>query len=115
MNAKNDTPASIAQQAGPGSHPGAEGSRDERLVRRAGAAALRLARWHVAYLDTNRAASMARGMTQRQWENGQALLRLAGATDERGRWLLHELPAIAEAVKRAAKTPGALMPRPRCG
>ena len=94
MNAKNDTPAAT-KQAGP--------RVDERLVQRAGAAALRLARWHVAYLDTNRAACMARGMTQRQWENGQALLRLADATDERGRWLLHELPAIAEAVQRAAK------------
>ncbi|GIV77450.1 MAG: hypothetical protein KatS3mg050_1844 [Litorilinea sp.] len=89
--------------------------RHSRRVQRAYDAALLLATWHVAYLDTTRAACRGRGMPQRQWENGMALLRLARVVDERGRWLVHDLatvePALQRARDRAVEVPEALFAR----
>ena len=58
---------------------------------------------------------MARGQTQRQWENGQALLRLARLIDGAGRWRVHDLAAIesalVKAVDRANEVPEAFFAR----
>jgi hypothetical protein len=80
--------------------------RHARRIRRAHDAALQMALWHVGYLETSRAACMARGMAQRQWENGTALLRLARAVDGRGRWRIHDLPTVEAALQRAADRAG---------
>lgn len=77
-----------------------------RRLQRAYDAALQMALWHVAYLETGRAAAMGRGMPQRQWENGTALLRLARAIDGRGRWRLHDLPDIEAELVRAVDVAG---------
>jgi hypothetical protein len=77
-----------------------------RRIRRAHDAALQMALWHIGYLETSRAACMGRGMAQRQWENGTALLRLARVIDRGGRWRLHDLPSIESALQRAADRAG---------
>lgn len=77
-------------------------SRYARRIRRAQDAALQLALWHVGYLETTRAACMARGMGQRQWENGITLLRLARVVDQAGRWQAHDLATIQAALDKAA-------------
>ena len=79
-----------------------QNSRHARRIRRAQDAALQMALWHVGYLGTTRAECMARGMGQRQWENGITLLRLARVVDQAGRWKLHDLPTIQAALERAA-------------
>jgi len=91
-----------------------QNSRHSQRIRRAQDAALLLATWHVAYLPTSRAECMARGMAQRQWENGMALLRLARVHDGRA-WRVHDLTTIAQALDhaadRAAEAPEAFFAR----
>jgi hypothetical protein len=77
-------------------------SRHSGRIQRAQEAALLLATWHVAYLGVSRAECMSRGMTQRQWENGVTLLRLARVVDTKGRWLVHDAATISAAIDRAA-------------
>ena len=77
-------------------------------VRRAYVAALAMAKLHVGYLDTSRETVQAAGLTQRQWENGRALLSMARVLDGR-RWMCHDLPSIEArlqaARERAIQTP----------
>jgi len=69
--------------------------RHARRIRRAADCALLLATWHVAHLPTTRAFAAGQGMAQRQWQNACALLKLARITDQRGRWLIHDLATIS--------------------
>jgi hypothetical protein len=78
-----------------------ENSRHSQRIQRAQDNALQLAVWHVGFLPTDRASCMARGMTQRQWENAMALLRLGRIHDGR-RWQVHDLAVIGPALERAA-------------
>ncbi len=71
-------------------------------IQRAYDAALLLATWHCGFLSTTRTDALARGQTQRQWENGIALLKLARVYDGR-RWALHDLAAIEARLSRAAE------------
>ena len=71
-------------------------------IQRAYDAALLLATWHCGYLLVTRADAIGRGMTQRQWENGIALLKLARVYDGR-RWSLHDLADIEARLTRAAE------------
>src|SRR5690606_6838250 len=74
-------------------------SRHAHRIQRAYDAALLIATWHCGFLPTSRRECMARGMAQRQWENGIALLRLARVVTPRG-WAVHDLAAIAPALDR---------------
>ena len=76
--------------------------RHANRIQRAYDAALLLATWHCGYLSTTRTDALARGQTQRQWENGIALLKLARVYDGR-RWGLHDLAAIEARLSRAAE------------
>jgi len=67
--------------------------RHEKRITRAYAAALALAELHIAYLPTTRDQAQACGLTQRQFENGIALLRMARVVEGR-RWMLHDLAGI---------------------
>lgn len=73
-----------------------------RRLQRAKDAALQMGLWHIAYLETTRAACVERGMPWRQFENGLAMLRLARCVDGRGRWRLHDLTGIQAAIDKAA-------------
>jgi len=88
--------------------------RHGRRIQRALDSALLLSIWHVAYAGTSRLDCTARGMSQRQWENGMALLRLARVI-ERGRWRVHDLAAIEERLRaaqdRACEAPEAFFAR----
>ncbi|HXF62868.1 MAG TPA: hypothetical protein VNK95_14685 [Caldilineaceae bacterium] len=81
--------------------------RHARRIQRAYDGALQLALWHVSFLPTTRGFAMAQGMTQRQWENAQALLRLARLVDQAGRWQVHDLPTIEARLERAAQAANA--------
>jgi hypothetical protein len=91
-----------------------QNSRHSQRIRRAQDNALLLATWHCGFLPTDRTACMARGMSQRQWENAVALLRLARIYDGR-RWQAHDLaiigPALERAADRAVATPEAFFAR----
>ena len=76
--------------------------RHAKRLRRAYDAALLLATWHCGFLSTTRTDALARGQTQRQWENGIALLKLARVYDGQ-RWALHDLAAIEARLSRAAE------------
>lgn len=75
--------------------------RHARRIQRAYDAALLLATWHVSFLPTSREFAGGQGMPQRQWENGMALLRMAGVCDQQGRWRVHDLPTIEAALADA--------------
>lgn len=79
-----------------------QNGRYARRIQRSHDAALQMALWHVGYLETTRAECMARGMGQRQWENGITLLRLARVVDQAGRWRVHELALVEAALEKAA-------------
>lgn len=82
--------------------------RHARRMQRAYDCALLLATWHVAYLPTSRDFAKAQGMSQRGWENGIALLRLARVLNGE-KWRVHDLATIERALlkaqDRAAQTP----------
>jgi len=88
--------------------------RHGRRIQRAYDAAMVLAVWHVAYAGTSRLDCTSRGMSQRQWENATALLRLARVI-ERGRWRVHDLATIEERLRaaqdRACEAPEAFFAR----
>lgn len=77
-----------------------EQSRHAERMRRAYSAALLLAQLHVGYQPTSRKLARRLGLTQRQWENGMALLRLARIVTRSG-WAVHDLPTIEAALQRA--------------
>jgi hypothetical protein len=74
--------------------------RHARRIQRAYDCALLLATWHVAFLDTSRDFARTQGMSQRGWENGIALLKLARVVNGQ-RWKVHDLPTIERALQRA--------------
>jgi len=88
--------------------------RHGRRIQRAYDAAMVLAVWHVAYAGVSRLDCTARGMSQRQWENATALLRLARVLDG-SRWRVHDLAAIEERLRaaqdRACEAPEAFFAR----
>lgn len=69
--------------------------RHANRIKRAHDVALLLATWHVAYLPTTRAFAATQGCAQRQWQNAQALLKMAKIIDRRGRWREHDLDTIS--------------------
>jgi hypothetical protein len=69
--------------------------RHARRISRAHDCALLLATWHVAFLPTSREFAAKNSMPQRQWQNAQALLKLARVINAAGRWLCHDLPTIS--------------------
>lgn len=74
--------------------------RHARRIQRAYDCALLLAQWHLAYLPTSRDFAKTQGMSQRGWENGIALLKLARVVNGQ-RWRVHDLPTIESALQRA--------------
>lgn len=77
-----------------------QNGRHAKRVDRAFEAALLLAELHCAFLDTARRPATVGTLTQRQWTNGMALLRLARVVHGR-RWRLHDLASIEERLERA--------------
>lgn len=77
-----------------------EQSRHAERMRRAYSAALLLAQLHVGYQPTSRKLARRFGLTQRQWENGMALLRLARVVNAR-QWAVHDMATIEAALQRA--------------
>lgn len=77
-----------------------EQSRHAERMRRAYNAALLLAQLHTSYQPTGRQAVKRLGMTQRQHENGLALLRLARVVNAR-QWVVHDMATIEAALQRA--------------
>lgn len=75
-------------------------SRHAHRMQRAFDAALLIATWHCAYLPVSRDFAKDQGMSQRQWENGIALLKLARVLNGQ-RWRVHDLPTIEAALRRA--------------
>jgi hypothetical protein len=75
--------------------------RHARRIRRAHDCALLLAEWHIAHLPTSREFAKEHGVSQRQWENGICLLRLARVVDIAGRWHWHDLPTISDKLDHA--------------
>ena len=82
--------------------------RHARRMQRAYDAALLLATWHVGFLDPSRDFAKSKGMPQRQWENGMALLKLARVVNGQ-RWKAHDMATIDRALQsardRALETP----------
>ena len=76
--------------------------RHARRIQSAHDCALLLAQWHLAYLPTCREFAREHGISQRSWENGIALLRLARVVDQAGRWRYHDLPSISAKLDHAA-------------
>jgi hypothetical protein len=75
--------------------------RHARRIQRAHDVALLLSQWHVAHLPTCRDFAKEHGISQRQWENGIALLRLARVCDVGGRWHCHDLSTISAKLDNA--------------
>lgn len=75
--------------------------RHARRIQRAYDVGLLLAQWHVAHLPTSRDFAKTNGISQRQWENGITLLRLARVVDQAGRWFCHDLPSISAKLDHA--------------
>ncbi len=76
--------------------------RHARRIQRAYDCALLLSQWYVAHLPTCREFAKAHGVSQRSWQNGIALLRLARICDQANRWKVHELTSIECKLARAA-------------
>jgi hypothetical protein len=74
--------------------------RHARRIQRSYDCALLLATWHVGFLDTSRDFAMSCGMSQRGWENGMALLKLARVVSQQ-RWRVHDIATIERALLRA--------------
>ena len=74
--------------------------RHVKRMRRAYVSALALASLHIAYLPTTRKQAMLAGLSQRQWETGLALLRLARVMNG-SRWQLHILATIDDRLQAA--------------
>lgn len=83
-------------------------SRHAKRIGRAYDSALLLALWKIAHLDIDRESCQGRGLSQRQFANGMALLRLARVVNGR-RWTVFDLPTI-EARLRAAQDRAAAVP-----
>ncbi len=82
--------------------------RHTKRIRRAYVSALALASLHIAYLPTTRKQAMLAGLSQRQFENGRAMLQMARVLNGR-KWKLHNLADIDDrlnaAVARALADP----------
>ena len=76
--------------------------RHSRRIQRAHDCALLLAQWHMAHLPSSRDFAMAHGVSQRQWENGITLLRLARVCDQANRWHCHDLTGISAKLDNTA-------------
>ncbi len=74
--------------------------RHTKRVHRAYVSALALATLHVAYLPTTRSMAQSAGLSQRQWETGLALLRLARVING-NRWQVHILATIDDRLQAA--------------
>ena len=74
--------------------------RHARRMQRAYDCALLLATWHVGFLETSRDFAKAQGMSQRGWENGIALLKLARVVNGH-KWRVHDMATIERALQRA--------------
>jgi len=77
-----------------------ESGRHAKRLQRAYDAALALANLHISYLPTTREQAQVAGLTQRQFENGRALLQLARVVNGR-RWQIHDLATIENRLRAA--------------
>lgn len=92
-----------------------ENSRHAKQIERAYSAAMLLAVHHIGYGETSRREAMrVLSLSQRQWENGIALLKIARVHNGL-RFLTHDLPTLeaklANARKWALETPAAFKAR----
>lgn len=78
-----------------------ENGRHAKRILRAHKTAMQLAVLHIGFQPTNRKHAKQRGISQRQWQNAVALLRLARVCDGSGRWKIHDLPSISNRLDDA--------------
>lgn len=96
--------ADLRRENGRLRHKLADERHHPRRIERARDDALLLAMWKGAGIHPSRRFAVAQGMTERQWENAIALLRLARVLTGNRRWVTKDAAIIEQRLERAAKT-----------